>query len=237
MVFDVKKGRFTVLERGLRNAQSICSAGNRVYWVEKGTRRRGFRDGRLSVYDIDAKTTKVLLDDLVKPRDVAVAPDGDAYVLEESGTLSVLHKDGSERTTIELGTEEHGLLAAGPTGDLFAFYHKRRQPGTHEYKLLRLPSGGGEREVVTDAVDGCPTDLATDARGNVYLVNSTPRATERVTILVLVGGDPGKVVPLSTFDRASRLAVQPNGDLLVTGHFALWQFKMKRKVEDLVRQR
>ena len=212
-VFDVKKSRLTVLERGLRNAQRICSAGNRVYWLEKGTARRRYRDGRLSVYDIAAKTTKVLLDNLVLPRDVAAVPDGNVYVLEESGTLSVVGKDGTERTTIALDPGRDGLLAAGPTGDLFVFHIKRRQPGTHEHRLFRFPAKGGERELVTDAIEGFLEDLATDAKGNVYLVDSAPSDREFVTIRVLVGGDPRKTVPLST-DHADRVAVLPNGDLL-----------------------
>ena len=81
-----------------------------------------------------------------------------------------------------------------------------------------------------------PEDLATDAKGNVYIVDSAPRAKEFVSIRVLVGGDPRKAVPLST-EKARRLAVLPNGDLLVMGYSTLWQFKMKRKVEDLVRRR
>jgi hypothetical protein len=236
-VFDVKKGRLTVLERGLRGAQRISSAGNRVYWVEKGTKRRRWRDGRLSVYDIDAKATKVLLEELAEPTDVAAAPDGDAYVLEKGGTLSVVHKGGSERTTIALDSGEYGRLAVGPTGDLFVFYFKYVQPGSHEFKLLRFPSKGGEREVVTDTLESCPEDLAADTKGNVYLVESSPQAREYVSITVLVGGNPRKAVPLSTDKHLGSVAALPNGDLLVNDYCGLWRFEMKKKIEDLVRRR
>lgn len=237
-VFDVKKGRLTALKRGLRDARIICSAGDRVFWVEEGTKARGFRDGRLSSYDPRTGKTKVLLDDVPGALDIAGGPGGEVYILQADCTLSVVRKGGTERATLARGINQPARVAAGPKGDVFVLHLKRDEKIT--LQVLRFPPGGGKGEVVLasprEADSGMLVGLATDARGNLYLAYEGFDGGQIVTIRALVGGDPRKDVPLSV-DPAYDLAVLPSGDLLVRHMSTLWLFDMKKKVENLLRRR
>jgi len=237
-VFDIKKGRITALKHGLRETRSICSAGGRVFWVEGGTEAGRFRDGRLSSYDPRTGKTKVHFDDVPWAVDIAGGPGGEVYILKADCTLSVVRKGGTERAMIARGIHRPVRVVAGPKGDVFVLHFKKGEKTVSE--VLRFPPGGGEREVVLanayDGPAGWLVGIATDTRGNLYLVYEEHRNRQAVTIRVLVGGDPRKSVPLST-DDAGRLAVLRNGDLLVGWMGTLWLFDMKRKVEGLVRRR
>ena len=147
-------------------------------------------------YVVDAQLPIVSSDGFNDPRGVATAPGGIVYVAD-SGNHRLLKFLGGAQTTVSFGAfgpvaNTMSGLATDAVGDLFV-------ADTTTNRLIKLPAGGGHAVVILGApLMDRPTSVASDAAGDVAVVNSG-----NATVVVRRYG------PAAVFNTGSTVLVAP----------------------------
>ena len=148
-------------------------------------------------YVVDAQLPIVSSDGFNDPQGVATAPGGIVYVAD-SGNHRLLKFLGGAQTTVSFGAfgpvvaNTMSGLATDAVGDLFV-------ADTTTNRLIKLPAGGGHAVVILGApLMDRPTSVASDAAGDVAVVNSG-----NATVVVRRYG------PAAVFNTGSTLLVAP----------------------------
>ena len=150
----------------------------------------------LPSYVVDGQVPIVSSDGFNSPQGLATVPGGTVYVAD-AGNHRLLKFLSGTQTTVSFGAfgpvpQTMSGLAIDSVGDLFV-------ADTATNRLIKLPAGGGHAVVIMGApLMDRPTSVASDAAGDVAVVNSG-----NATVVVRRYG------PASVFNTGSTVLVAP----------------------------
>jgi large repetitive protein len=135
---------------------------------------------------------------------VAVDAKGDVFTVSNNQVLE-LPADGGPQINIDIGVPNGGgQIAIDPAGDIFL---------TNSLQVVKLPAGGGAPIVITKGI-GVIYTMAADYAGNLFLADvSMKRISE-------IPAGSTSVVKIQGWSSAPYVAVDPAGNIYVSGHFA-----------------
>jgi sugar lactone lactonase YvrE len=218
-----RKGNLYIADSSNHRVRRVSTTGKITTLV--GTGREGFSgDG--------GAATKATLS---YPADVAVDAKSNLYIAD-SGNYRVRKVDGDGRITTVPATkrEQPSGVVVDAKGNLYiASSNRIRRVGT-DGKITTVAGTGsagfsGENGPATRARLNSPTDVAVDAKGNLYIADSYNHRVRRVSttgkITTVAGsgtpgtsGDGGKATKAQLGDLRG-IAVDAKGNLYITEHY------------------
>ncbi len=234
--YDSKTKQTSKVLQNLKGPLKIAIRENLVYFTETGTEDKKYKDGRLSVYNIDSGRVQVLLENLDYPNGLYVATAGDIYYTEAGASstsfggvdrLSVLRKGMSKPTVISEEIDAPTDVVVDSAGNIFVSKMGRSSPGDTG-ELWKLSPDGSSPQLLLKGL-ASPTDLDIDKEGNIYIAGLGEEKGNFTAVALVPKKQPYEAIALKEGLFAFSVAVADSGDVYYSTGRTLDSVRILRK--------